>query len=781
MKTLDRRLLRIISGSRLQVLAIIVVIALGILSFTLLVNTYRNMDFSLYEYYRQQSFADLFVEVMPLPTTQLGDLENLPGIAAAEPRIVTDVRLDVGRETNPVLRLISVTEGVRVNIPLLREGRLPRSGERGVALLSRFADANGLGVGDRVDLVVRGEPFTVVVTGVADSPEYIYAIRDVRNFIPDDQGFGIGFLDLSLMQDLLGLPGQATEVVLLLRDGVCPDDAEDTVEEAMEGYGVKSMIKREDQLSHAMVSMELESLEQFSLVIPVAFLAIAAAIIYMMLSRLVKADRTAIGVLKAMGYSDSQVMAHYLKYALVMGIAGAALGMLGGHLLVGPTSELYMEFFNLPLLQSQTRPVFALLGIILTALFCGATGLWAARGVTSITPADAMRPPAPVPGQRNTLEVLFPGAWGRLSFGWKFVMRHLFRNKQRFLMAVMGVALSYTVVLMPFYMLDTVDLMFEQFGTLERYDYAVSFAEPVGARAVAEVREMVRAEAVEPFSEYPFRLALGWREETILARALPQGTELYRFEDEKGRLLSMPARGIFVSRYLAESLGIRAGDEVVVSSYMTGNEEHRVPVRAVVTQYLGSGIYMSLEQMDALTGQGGTYTGLLLQSNDDVRARLGGAGNVSSIYSATDMIEGFEEFMGLMIASVMALILIGGVLGFAILFNTASVSLAERTREFSSMRVMGYRRHEVYRVVLRENVIALLIGLAVGPPLGHGLFTIMARFISSDIFYMPAVVVPGSHLLAGVLVTAFTGLVLLAVWLRMKHLNLLEALSSRLT
>ncbi len=781
MRTLDRRLLRTIARSRLQFAAVAVVIAMGLMSFALMVNVYQNMDHSLWEYYRQQDFPHLFARFAPQPPGYLNQLTDLPGIARVEGRIVTDVPADVGRESNPVLRLVSSASDQRLNRPLVHDGHLPTAAGRSVALLARFAGANDLTVGDEIHLIIRGEAVRVTVSALVDSPEFIYAIRDVQAFMPDDANFGIGFADLAFMQDLLGMHGQVNEAVFLLHEGTDLDSARDRVEEHLKGRGLKEVITRDDQLSHFMISLELEMLEQFSQIVPVIFLAIAAAIIYMLISRLVRSDRTTIGVLKAMGYGNRQVLAHYLKYALLLGFTGAGVGMTLGYLAVKPMSTLYMDFFELPMLQTRIDGTVALWGILLTLAFCGGTGLWAARDVLGIVPADAMRPPAPPPGKRNLLEITAPGVWDQLSFGWKLVLRHIVRNKQRFALAVLGVSLTFAVVFMPFYMLGIINEMFLKHDLLEAYDYRVSFDVPVGPAGIAEIARMEGVDAVEPFLEFAFQVTRGWREENVIVRALPTGAGLQRFEDERGNMIGVPASGVLVSRHLAQTLQVTAGDEVILSSYITRDRDESLVVKAVVEQYLGSGMYVSCDQMQRLTGASSSYSGALIQSTADIRAALTDAGNVLAVFSSSDIIETFQDYMGLMIISFTALILIGGVLGFAILFNTASVNISERAREFSSMRVLGYRQHEVYRVLLRENILAWIAGTILGVPLSRAMTLFLARSMQTEMFYFPTLIHPMSYAVTAALVTVFTAGIMAAVWVRVRGLNLLEALSSRLT
>ncbi|MGI6605402.1 MAG: ABC transporter permease [bacterium] len=783
-RVLDKRLLRTLSTNKLQFGAVTTVIFIGLLILTSLTNSSLNLASSLNEYYSSCNFADLFAEFDNVPVSSIQELADFPEVRDVQPRIVTDVRADVGRDVNPTLRLVSIVADQTMNQLHLQDGRLPDNpGERGIALLSKFVAANGLQVGDSIDLIIRGETFPLTITAVVDSPEFIYAIKDLKSMLPDDLNFGIGFVNMPLLQELLNLSGQANSATILLEPGASPEDTRDEIEKEFKGRGLKSIITRDDQVSHAFISQELEQLDNVSTAVPVMFLGIAALVIFMIIARMVEGDRTTIGILKAMGYGNGEILSHYVKLALLIGLIGSVAGIAAGFMLAGSMSRLYLMYFNLPLFETRVYYRFLFLGLFLTLLVCGGTGFAAARGVLAIVPAEAMRPPAPTAGRKNLMETWLPGLWQRLSFSWKLVLRSLFRGKRRFALAFAGVALTYGVILLSLYFFSFFDLIFVgQFDKMERYDYAISFERPVSPAVLPEIRSLARISTVEPFTEYPFQIKNGWRKENIVARALPRDTELYYFEDPDGYPVPLPASGIILSQQIAQSLGVQPGDTVELSSYATKGKEHSVVLRGVITMYVGSGMYMSLEQMERLTGEAGTYTGVILNSSDNIKGIFQGFGNVASVYSNTDLIEMYSEFLGMMIASISVMVLLGGLLGFAILFNTTSVSISERMREFSSLRVLGFSQQEVFTLVVRENLIALFPGLWAGIPLGRAMAAAIADTLaSSELFYLPVLIPLSSYLYTAILVLLFWAVAMAAVWFRVRRVNFLEALSVRLT
>ncbi|MFW5896775.1 MAG: ABC transporter permease [Bacillota bacterium] len=781
MKILDRRLIRNLKSSRVQMLAIGAVIVMGLVTFAALTTTANNMSTSLNEYYHEQRFADLQLEFAWTSPGILEALRRIPGVAEIEGRAVVETRSPIDEDHQPTLRLVGNPRNPGINIPYLTEGRLP-SRSREIALLGSFAEANDLHPGDSLPLIFAGEIVDFTVVGLAQSPEFILAVRDLRAMMPDNLRFGVGFVPRADLQRLVGRSGRINGATVIADPATDPGDLKERIQESLAGWGLRSVQTREDQLSHIFVQMELDGMEQMSRLIPVAFLGIAALIIYMMISRMIQDDRASIGILKATGYTNGEILLHYLKHALLLGSVGAIIGLGMGQLLSVPLSGFYMTFFHIPQLQTDAYPAFLFSGLFLTMTFCGATGLLATRAILEIAPAEALRPPAPTPGHKNLIEIISPDLWRRISFTWRTVLRYAVRGKRRFLLATGGIAMTFTIVLMPMYFYAVTMLIFvEQYDRLEVYDYAVAFNTPLQSGEILEELRDVKADRIEPFAEYPMTVRRGWKEEGLLARGLPRRSELYRFERPTGDTVEIPSRGILISEYVAEDLGVKDGDHVRLTSPTFPDLDRDVEVRAVIAQYLGSGLYCSTEEMFRLLGEGPGYNGALIGSVDDVTGILGGKEGIATIHSTDDLVDGFMQYMDLFLVELIVMIGVGGVLGFAILFNTISTSVTERRREIASLRVLGYSREEVFDLLVKENSLAVIVGLIAGVPIAHALIYLMGYYFNSELFVLPLIITPASYALAFLFTVIFAVATLYAIRIRVWSMGFLEALTSRIS
>ena len=781
LKTLDRLLIRTVGATRSQFAAAALTLLVGLMIFVGMRTTYYNMETALSEYYRQYGFAHLFADMNPSPETIARDVASLPGVSRAEGRVVFDTRVETSPGLRATVRVVSYPEDHRINNLHIISGSLPDpEGGMGLALLKQYADTNGLEPGDPLTLFIQGEPVRATVTGVVESPEFVYAIKDARDMFPDFERFGIAFMPLRTAQNLLGMEGRINSLVATLDDEGRATDLRKSMEEDWSDLAMR-VTERANQLSHAVTMEELNGIGQFSTLLPAMFLGIGVVVVYLMLSRMVEAERIPIGIMMALGYSKAAIITHYVKYSILIGLTGALGGITSGYLLSLLMLPLFTQFYRIPMMQASPQPGLYLAGVIASCLVSGSAGLLAALKTTRFSPTEAMRPPVPQVGRAIFLEA-FPAVWRRLASTSKMMLRSLVRNRRRFAFATLGIGLTYACILVPLHSTSIfTSLLEKQFGELEAYDYSVSLTSYAGYGVLAEVESAAGASRVEPYAEQYLKVNYGWKEEFALARAVPVDTELFRLEDAGGRSLPIPTRGILISEYLSGRLGVSPGSVLRISSFTNPDREHHVPVTGIVRQYLGSTTYMSLEQMEEILGEKEILTGVAVKTQQDFRLSLDDVPMVEAVHSPVDLIESYRSVMEMGIYSLSVMVLLGSVFGFATLFSTASISLSERLREFSTLRVMGFSKAEVFSIVLKENLMALASGVILGVPLGHVFWVLLARSFSTEIYYLPQDALFWPHVWTLGITLGFFGSVMVAMWIKVRKVRFLDALKIRLT
>src|SRR5688572_28517075 len=334
-----------------QAFAIAMVVASGVAMYVMYLSNFESLRATQQAYYQRQRFGDVFASLKRAPLRVAREIANLPGVTAIETRVVASVTLDLEQLDEPATgRLVSIPSDrrPRVNDLFLRRGRWIEPGRRDEVLASEgFAIAHRLNPGDRVPAVINGRLRYLVIVGIALSPEYIYSIRP-GELVPDDQRFGIFWMDRQALGAAFDMEGGFNDVVLRLAPGASSEETIARLDRLLEPYGGLGAIPRALQLSHWTVENELAQLQSFGFMLPLVFLMVAAFILNVALTRALALQRPQTAALKALGYSNAAIGWHYLKWALVIGLVGVAIGIVGGAWLGRTIIDLYNKFFRFP-------------------------------------------------------------------------------------------------------------------------------------------------------------------------------------------------------------------------------------------------------------------------------------------------------------------------------------------------------------------------------------------------------------------------------------------------
>ncbi|MTI57046.1 ABC transporter permease [Geosporobacter ferrireducens] len=785
MKKLDVRLLRLIKNSKGQFISIAVMVILALTIYVSFSMVADNLNDSIFHYYDVTNFGDVFVEVVRIPKTAIDRLHSIEGIEAAQGRISSDVPLRVEDPNEKVrVRVVSLPkEEGGINSIYTIEGREIKENPKTTAVLQQFVDARGMVLGDTITPYIAGREYPLDIVGIVGSPEYIYLMENEETLMPAAEKFGVIYVTEDFAQSTLGYQGSYNEVMIKIKDEYIHriDSIVDEIEDQLDRYGVKRIIKRKDQLSHSMMMQEVESLEAMSTAITLLFLISAAVIINIMLSRIVKNDRMSIGVMKALGYNNLNVMGHYTKFSLAMGIVGSIIGIILSIPISAAFTKMYIYYFNIPMFQMKIYYIYIVYGILLTSVFCVVSGLIGARSVLKIMPADSMRPEAPRAGGRIWLEKI-KFIWNQISFSWKMVIRNILRNKKRAAFLVFGIALTFGITMVPVFMSSVWNNIFMlQYGEFQTMDYNIDFASPMNHNALRELSKIIEIDHIEPKAEVPFELRNGWKKKAVSIIGIPRNTQFYHFKSPLGQPVNLPQNGIILAERLADSLGVGIGDTIVIKNFMPDKKDQFIEVKGLVEQYLGTNAYMDIEAMNDLLGEKGVITGALVDSRDEVVPKLRDVKNIRQVQSVEDMKNSFLEFMDMMIYSVGVMMLFGGILGFAIVYNVTIISISERMMEFSSLRVLGFEKKEIYKMVSRENGTMTLLGILFGAPVGYGMCVGIVAALSTDLYSIPIMINPSSYIITALATVLFVTIAQLATIRKIYKLNFMDALKNRIS
>ena len=783
MKKFNLRLFRHIWEAKGQFVAVSMVVAVGIMTYVAISLAVLDLDMGTKQYYELNNFQDVSVELVRINESGIERIRRMPRVESVQGRVFFRTPLaveDKDEKVNVGISSIPNAEN-RINDLFVVEGGWIQDERRDVLVLEQFAEARGIEVGDVVHPQIGGKEYELEVKGLVGSPEHIYLMEDEQNLLPQPSKYGILYVSEEFAQQVFGYSKSYNEVLIKLKnpneDGIFKDE----LEKVLERYGIRRIIRREDHVSNRIVSEEIRGAKQMANAIPVIFLGVAAAIIAIMISRMVKNDRTSIGVLKAMGYSNRNILIHYTEHAFIIGAIGSVIGVLAGYLLSGPMANIYQEFYRIPFKVRIFSWSYLLMGFVLSAIYCIGAGLWGARSVLKIAPAESMRPEAPKKiGKTYIQRATF--IWKHISFSWKVVWRNVFRSKKRFAFLSVGIAVTFSIALMPAHMLNVFESMFfDQYGEFMRMDYEIAYTQPLSERSIMEISELVDTTDIEGKIEFPFEIENGWKSKVVSVIGLKPDTKFFNLTDSGGTELRLLPNSILISETMAYILDAEKGDYVNVKNFIPFKDDVRLRIDGIVKQSMGLNAYMDIGFMQKALLDDEMITGVMLDSTDKVKEKMEDAPNVSSVNSLEDLRNIFKEFTKLTNASLSIYAFFAGVLGFAIVYNSTMMSINERRLEFSSLRIMGFSKKEINRIVLKENLIMTAFGIVLGIPLGRWLMDLLETTFQTEFYNMTAPIETNSYIYAAILTVFY---VLLAQYFsshKIKKLDFIEALKNRIT
>jgi putative ABC transport system permease protein len=786
-KALDRKLLRDLGLLRGQVVTIALVVACGIAAFVALQSTFTSLEIAKTSFYRHYRFGDVFVHLERAPEAVAARLEAIRGVARVHTRIVENVTLPIpGGVQPPLAQIISLPPSAEPPLDrlYLEAGRMVESGHPDeVVLLTAFAQRRSFGPGDTLPAIINGERRVLRIVGLATSPEFVYPLPRGGSAGVDDERFAVLWMDRAAAAAAFRMEGAFNNAVLALQPGASTPGVLAEVDRLLDAYGGLPAQSRDRQPSNDLLEEEIEQLSVWATVVPAIFLAVSAFLVNVVLARLVELQRPEIAALKAVGYADLRIGLHYLQLVTIIVVLGALLGIGVGAWLGGALTGVYADLFRFPLASYRLTPGVAASGIGASFAAAAAGAMATVRRIARLPPAEAMRPPAPAIYRPLLIDRLgLP--W--ITPAWRIAVRELERRPLRSVLSALGVATGLATVIVGQFSSDAFDFILDmQFSRVSREDLSVTFKDPLPARAVRALGGLPGVRRVEGMRTLAARLEAGHRWREVPVYGLPRGGELRRVVSRSdGSPVPLPAGGVLLTRTLADILGIQAGDTVTVKALEGERRSYRVRVAGTVDELMGLQGYMRAEELATLIGEESRASSALLAidrgAEGEVIRRLNDMPRVASISSRPAIVQLLRRQSGESMQVVtLVLTVFAATIAVGVVYNNARVALSLRTRDLASLRVLGFTRGEISKILLGELGLQVLLAIPLGLALGTWLTSLIIGMIHPERYRFPLVLSASTYATAVLVVLGASLVSALLVRRRLDRLDLIAVLKTR--
>ncbi|MBR2540842.1 MAG: FtsX-like permease family protein [Mogibacterium sp.] len=573
------------------------------------------------------------------------------------------------------------------------------------------------------------------------------------------------------------------------------DDAKDKLDEAQDKIdemetGNSYAFSREDNAGYSSFDSNSSIVSNIAKIFPVFFFLIAALVCMTTMTRMVDEQRTQIGVLKALGYSNSQIVGKYMFYSGSAAFMGALTGFfIGCKVFPAVIWNAYTMMYDFSdTVDYIIDPKLGLISLA-AALLCSMGATWVSISQDfKVSPSDLIRPKTPPAGKRILLERITP-LWKRISFLYKVSIRNIFRDKKRFLMMVIGVSGCTALLIAGMGIRTSIARVADhQFNEISLYDFTAIFSKNMNEERQEDFFEEVPGLGRDEVkflhrSEVTLKTDSGNYDITCTASD-PDDFGRYIDLHEGDTAIGFPGEGeAVIVRKVNHDYGVNIGDTLTVRE---GYREMQVTVSGICDNYVQDNIYMSLDTYEKGFGKKADIKSALVRLNGetdedairDISTKAANYENAAAVSVNLDVKENVSKMMKSLDAVVYVVILSAALLAFIVLYNLTNINITERIREIATIKVLGFNQLEVSQYVFRENIFLTAIAAVVGIPLGKWLLKFVIDNIVVKMIYFEPRLNNIDIILSVILTFVFAGIVNLAMQKRLRNVSMTESLKS---
>jgi putative ABC transport system permease protein len=739
---LNLKVLRSLWILRFQTLSIAVLVACGSGLLIAAWSSYDALQRAKQSTYETLFFGDAFAEVKEAPLSLESRIRSIRGVREVDLRLVESALIRLPGA--PSAQFISLPEHDQPGLDRvhLKSGRLPAPSLIPEVLLHEgFALARGLNPGDTLSAVVGGRQWKLRISGVALSPDSVYVIGP-GSPLPDNSRYGLAWMNRKDLERITGKGRTFKRVSLKLSSNTPPLTVLEDLDRILRPYGSPGSYLRKDQYSNRLVENEITEQKTLAVLFPVIFLGIATLLIHSTLGRLVQLERIQIATLRALGYRSIEIMIHYLKLACCMIGGGAILGIALGTGIGQLLSRSYQAFFRFPEIRFSPGGDAILLGL-LASVFSGVIGaISAMASIRSLTPAEALRPPAPRRFHSSYLDRSFLGP--RIPVRVRMVLRNTLSRPLRLVWNTVGISCAWILLIMSWSWNDILEnLIDERFQRLARETLSMSLRTPVKDASIQSWKRLPGVIEFETYRILPVRMRYAHHSKTLVLSGGPTSPRL------ELPTLDTPIHGLtdglVLSRYFRNTWGLKVGDRMEFESLEEGQRSFIIPVSRFIQDPIGVSARLPKDLLHSQLNEAPSFNRILLRVDpafvDQIHDRLEDSPLGTSIRTKADTLASFSRTLGTLIrGSTLVLVSFAIAMALAILLNSIRISFAEREKEIASLRVLGLPFSTAFDLLLSETAIQWILAAPIGCVAGNVLTRAALKAMHAEEYDFTAVI-----------------------------------------
>ncbi|MBR1413660.1 MAG: FtsX-like permease family protein [Bacilli bacterium] len=726
---LKRKMFRDIRKNLSQFITIFLMIMIGVMAYSGIEAYMDGMQATSDKFYSENNLQDYNV-MGALTQDDLKDIKKIDNVKDAELKLSITATTD-----NDKTLLLNFIDSNNISKFYVYKGENFDFNKSGVWLDNFYAIENDIKVGDTILVKYETLELHEKVLGLINVPDHLYDVRDASELYPDRKEFGFAYISTneipeSYIKSLVMKEFNITDEKVF--DSINPnfeyskyipynnvmvdvdnvekkEEVKDKIEENIEN--AKAIINIENTSSYVTYQGEIDEGKTYVGVFSGIFLFIAMLSVITTMTRVVKNQRTQIGTLKALGFSNTKVLFHYIGYGFWISIAASIVGLLLGYFFIGNTFiDLEMAMFEIPNghpVMNSNSYIVAVIVVLIVALITYITG----RTILKENPAETLRNKIPsIKG--NVLDITKKGIFKKLNFSSKWNVRDILRNKMRTFMGLAGVVGCCMLIVCALGMLDSMNYFVDlQFETIYNFDYKLNINSTITDKELEDLYSKYGKNTSETLG-IEIKDKDGKKEANNIF--VTDASNYVRFVDRKNNIISKPAdNGVYVTYKLAENKGYKLGDKITWHIY--GEDKYYTSkIIGFNKDPQNQNVTMTKNYLESLNidyKPDAIYTNMDLSNTKEIK-------NVETIQDIENLKEGMSNMLSMMKTMLVLIIGIAVLLGGIIIYNLGILSYTEKQYQFATLKVLGFKDKAIKNIFVKQNNWIAIISIFIGCPLG---------------------------------------------------------------
>lgn len=698
---LKKKMFRDIKNNLSQFITIFLMVAIGVMAYFGIEAYMSGMQETADKFYTENNLQDLNVVGINFTESDLKKIKSIDNVKAAERKLSI-----TGSSNNDKTLLLNFIEENNISKFYVKDGEKFDKNKSGVWLDEFYAKENNISVGDKI--LIKYDSFSKeeVVLGLINVPDHIYDTKDSSELYPNRKEFGFAYLSI----DELPKEYQVYNYVMVdvdNKDNVLSvkENIEKNVESAL------GVIKIEDTASYKTYQGEVDEGKTYIGVFSGLFLFIAMLSVITTMNRVIKNERIEIGTLKALGFSNSKVLFHYISYGFWISLFAAIAGLFLGYFFIGNIFiSLEMSFFEVP----NGHPVVKFSGFILAAfvvLLVSFITYLSSKSILKENPAESLRKKMPKV-KKNSLNLTTKGFLKKLSFSSKWNIRDMLRNKMRTIMGVVGVASSCMLIVCALGMLNSMNYFIDlQFEKIYNFDYKLNLMENLSDEELESIESIYGKESSKSYG-IEIKNEDGKESNNLF---VTDASDYIRFVDNKDNFIKLDNdEGVYITYKLAKNENKKVGDTITWHIY--GSDTYYTSkIVGLNKDPQNQNISATRKYLESL---GIKYTPDSIYTNKDLKD-VSNIKNVTVIQDKDALKESMDSMLSMMKTMLTLIIGIAAVLGIIIIYNLGILSFTEKEYQFATLKVLGFSDKKIKGIFIKQNNWIAIMSIIIGLPLGY--------------------------------------------------------------